>query len=129
MNKNEFTLPPRAKIEELKDLYCDSYKDVHGIKARWVYGMELDEADLQSMLDRLEWEYLAHKEEEDRREALAELEARKQIRALIEHGAKNVARAVRWMHDSYDTGGDNKYLDFELRVRYGFIDEILEKGL
>ena len=126
---NEFTLPARTKIEELKDLYCDSYKDVYGIKARWVYGMELDEAELNNMLDRLEREYLAHKEEEDRREAQAELEARKQIRALIEHGAKNVVRAVRWMHDSYDPGGDNKYLDFELQVRYGFIDEVLDKGL
>lgn len=126
---NEFTLPTRTKIEELKDLYCDSYKDVYGIKARWVYGMELDEAELNNMLDRLEREYLAHKEEEDRREAQAELEARKQIRALIEHGAKNVVRAVRWMHDSYDTNGDNKYLDFELQVRYGFIDEVLDKGL
>jgi hypothetical protein len=126
---NEFTLPARTKIEELKDLYCDSYKDVYGIKARWVYGQDLTEGELNNMLDRLEREYLAHKEEEDRREAQAELEARKQIRALIEHGAKNVVRAVRWMHDSYDTGGDNKYLDFELRVRYGFIDEVLEKGL
>ena len=126
---NEFTLPARTKIEELKDLYCDSYKDVYGIKARWVYGMELDEAELNNMLDRLEREYLSHKEEEDRREAQAELEARKQIRALIEHGAKNVVRAVRWMHDSYDTGGDNKYLDFELGVRYGFIDEVLDGGL
>lgn len=126
---NEFTLPARTKIEELKDLYCDSYKDVHGIKARWVYGQNLTEAELNDMLERLEREYLAHKEEEDRREAQAELEARKQIQALIDHGAKNVVRAVRWMHDSYDTSGDNKYLDFELQVRYGFIDEVLEKGL
>lgn len=72
---------------------------------------------------------IAEQNEEARREAANEVEARKQIQALIEHGAKNVVRAVRWMHDSYDTGGDNKYLDFELQVRYGFIDEVLEKGL
>ena len=126
---NEFTLPARTKIEELKDLYCDSYKDVHGIKARWVYGQELTEAELNDMLERLEKEFIAVHNEELRREAANEVEARKQIQALIDHGAKNVVRAVRWMHDSYDTSGDNKYLDFELGVRYGFIDEVLQKGL
>ena len=126
---NEFTLPARTKIEELKDLYCDSYKDVHGIKARWVYEQNLTEAELNDMLERLGWESAEVRAEEERREAANEVEARKQIQALIDHGAKNVVRAVRWMHDSYDTGGDNKYLDFELQVRYGFIDEVLDKGL
>lgn len=126
---NEFTLPTRTTIEELKDLYCDSYKDVHGIKARWVYGMDLTEAELNDMLAALEKEFISVQEEEARIEAVNEAEARKQIQALIDHGARNVVRAVRWMHDSYDTGGDNKYLDFELGVRYGFIDEVLDGGL
>jgi hypothetical protein len=126
---NEFTLPARATIEELKDLYCESYKDVHGIKARWVYGMDLTEAELQGMLDRLEWEYLAHKEEEDRREALAELEARVWIRTLIDSGAKDVAMAIRWMHDAEGTGTDNRFLDYTLGTRYGFIEEVLKNGL
>ena len=123
-------MPARTKIEELKDLYCDSYKDVHGIKAHWVYGQDLTEAELNDMLERLEKEFVSVQEEETRREAANEVEARKQIQALIDHGAKNVVRAIRWMHDSYDTtGGGNNYLDFELGVRYGFIDEVLEKGL
>ena len=116
-------------VEELKDLYCDCYKDVHGIKARWVYGMELTVEELEGMMARLEREWVEVKAEEDRREAQAELEARKQIQALIEHGAKDVAMAVRWMHDAEGTNGDNRYLDHTLGTRYGFIEEVLENGL
>lgn len=126
MIKNESA---RTTIEELKDLYCDSYKDVHGIKARWVYGMDLTEAELRDMLERLEREYQAHEEEAKRWEALAEAEARKQLQALIDHGAKNVVRAVRWMHDAEGTEGDNRFLDYTLGTRYGFIDDVLKNGL
>lgn len=126
MIKNEST---RTTIEELKDLYCDSYKDVHGIKARWVYGMDLTEAQLRDMLERLEREYQSHKEEADRWEALAEAKARKELQAFIDHGAKDVAMAVRWMHDVEDTDGDNRFLDFTLGTRYGFIDDVLKNGL
>jgi hypothetical protein len=126
MIKNESTRPT---VEELKDLYCDCYKDVHGITARWVYGMDLTVEELEGMMDRLEQQWVEVKAEEDRREALAELEARKQIQALIEHGAKDVAMAVRWMHDAEGTDGDNRFLDYTLRTRYGFIDDILKNGL
>lgn len=129
MIKNEFTLPARTKIEELKDMYCDSYKDVHGIKARWVYGMDLTEAQLEGLLDDLEKEYTSVREYEARQEAAAEKAAREQIQALINHGAKDVAMAVRWLHDAEGTGSDNRFLDYTLGTRYGFIQEVLEKGL
>lgn len=129
MIKNEFTLPARTKIEELKDMYCDWHKDVHGVKARWVYGMDLTEAELKGMLDRLEQEYLFVREEEAKREATNEVTARAQIQALINHGAQDVAMAIRWMHDAEDTQGDNRFLDYTLGTRYGFIDEVLTKGL
>ena len=80
MIKNEST---RATVEELKDLYCDCYKDVHGIKARWVYGMDLTVEELEGMMARLEQEWVEVKAAEDCQEAQAEVEARKQIQALI----------------------------------------------
>ena len=128
MMKNDL-LEPRTKIEELKDLYCDCYKDVHGIKARWVYGMDLTVAELEGMMTRLEQEWVEVKAEEDRREAQAEVAARKQIQALITHGAKDAAMAIRWMHEAEWTNGDNRFLDYVLGTRYGFIDEILNSGI
>jgi hypothetical protein len=127
MIKNEMTTTDR--IQELKDLYCDSYKDVHGIKARWVYEQDLTVAELEGMMDRLEEEYTFEREEEARREAAAEVEARKQIQALIKCGAKDVAMAIRWMHEAYDTNGDSSFLDYELGTRYGFVASVLKNGL
>ena len=127
MIKNESTT--RTKIEELKDLYCDSYKDVHGIKARWVYGMDLTLEELENMMARLEEAYAFNQEDVARVEAANEAKARERIQALIEHGAKNVVRAIRWLHEAEGTDGDDRFLDFTLGTRYGFIDEVLQKGL
>jgi septation ring formation regulator EzrA len=127
MIKNE--LEPRTKLQELKDLYCDCHKDVHGIKARWVYDMDLTEAELEKMMDQLEKDYTEVREEEARIEAANEVKAREQIWMLMVHGAKDVAMAIRWMHDAEDTGNDHRYLDYTLGVRYGFIEEVLAKGL
>lgn len=129
MIKNEFTLPARTRIEELKDMYCDWHKDVHGVKARWVYGMDLTEAELKGMLDRLEEECTFIREEEAKREAANEVAARAQIQALINHGARDVAMAIRWMHEAEHTDGDNRFLDYTLGTRYGFVEEVLKNGL
>ena len=115
------------RIQDLKDLYCDSYKDVHGIKARWVYEQDLTVAELEGMVDRLEEEFTFVQEEEARQEAAAEVKARKQIQDLIEHGAQDVAMAIRWMHEAYDTNGDSSFLDFELGTRYGFVARLLKE--
>lgn len=32
------TFLSEAPMEEIEDAYCESYKDAHGIKARWIYG-------------------------------------------------------------------------------------------
>lgn len=129
MSTYEFALPPRTKIQELKDMFCDCHKDVYGVKARWVYDLDLTEAELVSMLAQLEVEYKAVQKQEAARQAAAEVQVRSQIKSLIDHGAYNVVRAIRWLHDSYNTDNDNRYLDHKLGVQYGFIDNIIEKGL
>jgi len=125
---NDMTIA-RTELQELKDMYCDCYKDVHGIKARWIYDMDVSLEEMKEMLARLEKEYIAHVEEENQRTARAEEAARAQIRALIQYGAQGVAMAIRWMHDAEDTQGDNRFLDYTLGTRYGFIDEVLKNGL
>ena len=125
---NDMTID-RTELEELMDDYCDFHKDVYGVKARWIYGQQVTVEEMKEMLARLEREYKAQVEEEKQRTAQAEEAAREQVRTLIEHGARNVVRAVRWMHDAHDTGGDNRFLDFELGCEYGFIDGLLENGL
>lgn len=51
---NNKLIEPSAKIQELKHLYCNAYKDVYGIKPLWIYKMNLTEADIEQMTDQLE---------------------------------------------------------------------------
>jgi archaellum component FlaC len=125
---NDMTID-RTELEELMDDYCDFHKDVYGVKARWIYGQQVTVEEMKEMLARLEREYKAQVEEKKQRTAQAEEAAREQIRILMQHGAKDVAMAIRWLHDAQDTGGDNRFLDFELGVEYGFIDSLLVNGL
>jgi hypothetical protein len=122
-------MTPRTELEELKDMYCDCYKDVHGIKARWIYGMDVTVEEMKEMLARLEREYQEHAEYERQRTARAEEAARDQIRTLMQYGAQDVAMAIRWLHEAQDTGGDNRFLDFDMGCDYGFFDSLLKNGL
>jgi hypothetical protein len=122
------TIDTRTELEELKDMYCDCYKDVHGVKARWVYGrQDLTVEDLKGMLARLEVEYTFVRAEEVAREQKAIETAQKQIGTLLRHGAKDTAMAIRWMHESYRTDGDNRFLDYELGTPFGWVDSLLEE--
>lgn len=120
---NELSL---SRIEELKVAYCDSYKDVHGIKARWVFGQDLTEEQLLKMLSQLEKEWLVVSEREKQREKQASKEAMERIQLLINCGAKDVAMAIRWLHEAHGTGGDNSFLDYELGTEYGFVNNLLK---
>ena len=119
----------QATVEELKDLYCDLHKDVHGVKARWVYGGSYTHEELVSMINRLEQEWVEVEAREREQQQAAAVAARRQIQVLMDHGARDEAMAIRWMHDAYGTGGDHKFLDYELGVEYGFIEGILQQGL
>ena len=125
---NDMTIA-RTELEELKDLYCDCHKDVYGVKARWIYEQEVTVEELKGMLGFLERQYLIDAEQEKQRIARAEQEAREQIRVLMQHGAKDVAMAIRWLHEAQETCGDNRFLDFDLGCEYGFIDSLLVNGL
>ena len=119
----------QATVEELKDLYCDMHKDVHGVKGRWIYGGSYTHQELVDMINRLEQEWVEVEAREREQQQAAAVAARQQIQRLMELGARDEAMAIRWMHEAYRTDGDHKFLDWELGVEYGFIEGILQQGL
>ena len=127
MIKNEIT--SRTELQQLMDEYCDSYKDVYGVKARWIYNSGATVAALKSMLASLARQYQEQAECERKHTERSEKAARELIRTFMTLGAKDVAMAIRWIHESQETYGDNRFLDFELCCSYGFIDSILKNGL
>jgi hypothetical protein len=120
---------PRTRIEELKDEYCDYHKDVYGVKARWVYGQDLTEDELLKMLRGLAAEFENVRRAEEAREEEAAVEATNKIQSLLNAGAKDVAQAIKWLHEAHDTGGDNMFLDYELGTKYGWVSSVLINGL
>ncbi len=119
----------RSELAELKDEYCDAYKDIHGVKGRFIYGMDLTVAEVKEMLVQLQEEYLAHRAREIAREQKNIKAAQNLIGGLIARGAKDVATAIRWMHQTYNTGGDNGFLDYELGTTCGRVYGVLKNGL
>jgi len=86
----------RSELAELKDEYCDAYKDVHGVKGRFIYGMDLTVAEVKEMLVQLQEEYLAHRAREIAREQKNIKAAQNLIGGLIARGAKDVAKLRRF---------------------------------
>ena len=119
----------RTELQLLMDEYCDYHKYVHGVKARWIYNSGVTVAELKKMLASLEREYHEQAEAERNQTARNEQAARKEIQQFLDLGAKDVAMAIRWMHESRETYNDNRFLDFELCCSYGFVDNILKNGL
>jgi hypothetical protein len=112
---------PRTKLQEMMDEYCDLHKDVHGVKARWIYGMDVTEAQMEAMLDSLQKQGEAVWAEEAAQEAASDAAFLAEINRYIELGAGDAKVALAWMHEAYDTGGNHDYLGFELGCSYKFI--------
>ena len=122
-------MTPRTELEQLMDEYCDYHKDVYGVKARWIYEQEVTVEELKEMLAFLERQFHIEAEQEKQRTTRAEQAAREMVQKLISLGAKDVAMAIRWLHEAQDTLGDNRFLDFDMGCEYGFFDNLLKNGL
>ncbi len=109
----------RTALEEAAGFYSDYHKDVYGFRPRLGRDWTLEDyeqaiKDLEPIAART-WAAEAAAEAE----AINELEAT--ILRLIGLGAADRAAAIRWLHESEKTGGDNSYLCFQLGVPYGYI--------
>jgi hypothetical protein len=107
----------------------DLHKEVHGFKPSWGELMKLSVEVLEAEYNSLMLEAEQLRAEEQIREQAAAVAARNQIQDLLDKGAENLEQALKWMHESYDTGGDDSFLDYELGTQYGFINSLRKHGL
>ena len=109
-----------SRKEQLASIHYDYYKDVHGIRPRWMNYDAMSEAELEAELDQLgrEAEVQAREEALQQAQAIERLEAR--IADLIATGASNRDTAIRWIHQAEDSNGDDEYLCFLMGVPYGY---------
>jgi hypothetical protein len=115
--------------EEMSDLerasctFWDMYKDAYGVRPRGIdtSGWTLEDFDREfASLGQV-----IEAEEAHRREMEAEATTRveKAINTLIRSGARDRSTAIRWLHESHDTQGDDEYLCFQLGLPYGYFRE------
>lgn len=109
--------------DELGELYSDFYKEVHGIRPRWI---DHDLATVEwyrAELIRLQREADLKAADEAVMEAKAIAALEERIASLIEMGAGDRANAIRWLHDAMGTNGDDEYLYYTLCIPYGYFNK------
>jgi hypothetical protein len=97
--------------------YYEGYKDVHGIKARWVNYCTITIAELERMCDSLQAEYEIMAKEMEIQEEQDSEKFEAEIAKVIAMGAKDRETAIRWMSQ------DRFYSS------YSIVDYLYENGI
>lgn len=111
-----------SRRDQLAAMHYDFYKDVHGVRPRWMNYDAMSEADLEAEMDSLSKQYEVVQAAEKEREEAAMHDFEITIQDLLMSGAKNREMAIRWLHEAHDTQGDDDYLCFHLGLPYGYIE-------
>lgn len=113
-----------SRKEQLAATHYDFYKDVHGIRPRWMNYDAMTEQELEVELDNLskEAEVVAAREAAEQAVAIERFEAR--VTDIISSGAQNRETAIRWIMDAEDADGDDEFLCYLLGLPYGYFRKV-----
>ena len=107
-----------------EDLISDLHKDAYGFRPSqsfWSTFAAANPDQKQAIWDDLleSLEATVARERAEQQRAVKDFEV--QLSNLLISGAKDFAMALRWLHEAYDTNGDNDYLEFRLGLPYGHL--------
>ena len=109
-----------SALEQAQATYWDMHKDAYGFRPRGVdtsaWTLEDFEAEFVILGQAIEREDIARKEAETKAVELFE----RRVAEMISIGAKDLAMAMRWIHEAEDTNGDNDYLAWTLGLPYQY---------
>jgi len=98
----------------------DLYKDVHGIRPRWINFDAMTLEDLEAFMDGL----LEDLQEENERRAIEEAHAiqkfEKLIADTIQNGAGDRETAIRWLKQADEYYHDESHMCYEYGLPYGY---------
>lgn len=107
-----------------EDLISDLHKDAYGFRpSQSFWGVfaaanaDQKQAIWDDLLETLDSTIAREQQEQER--AIKDFEVR--IADLLALGAKDFEMAVKWLHESYDTDGDDEYLEYRLGLPYKYI--------
>ncbi len=108
----------QTELQELQGIYCELYKDVHGIKARWYRAESVEQA--RKDIAGLDRELLVVLSEEDAAHGHAATNFETRVKNTIDSGARDRETALRWIHEAEGTNGDDEFLCYQLGLKYGY---------
>lgn len=115
-----------SRRDQLAATHYDYYKDVHGIRPRWMNYDAMTEAELEAELNSLSEQAKVVFAEEQLREEAAMHDFEITVQNLISCGAKNREMAIRWLHEAHNSDGENDYLCFLLGLPYTYLDKVVQ---
>lgn len=113
-----------SRKEQLSSIHYDLYKDVHGIRPRWMDYDAMSEEELEKELDRLQEEFEESMVREKALQDQAIKAFEKRVLETIDMGAVDRNTAIRWIADAEEATGDLEYLCFKVGIPYGYFNEV-----
>ena len=109
-----------SDLERASCTFWDMYKDAYGVRPRGIDTSGWTLADFDREFVSLGQVIQAEEAQRREMEAEATVRVEKAIDTLMRSGARDRATAIRWLHESHDTQGDDEYLCFQLGLPYGY---------
>ena len=109
-----------SELEQAQCMFWDMYKDAYGVRPRGIDTSGWTLADFDREFASLGQVIQADEALRREMEAEATVRVEKAIDTLMRSGARDRATAIRWLHESHDTQGDDEYLCFQLGLPYGY---------
>jgi hypothetical protein len=112
-----------SRKEQLAATHYDFYKDVHGVRPRWMNYDAMTEQELEQELDSLSKQAEVVFAEEKKAEAEAIVAFEDRVTNLM-HTGTNRARVIAWLMDAEGVNGDFEYFCFTQGLPYGYFKEM-----
>lgn len=104
-----------------EDLISDLHKDAYGFRPSqsfWSFFAAANAEQKQAIWDDLLETLEATVAREKAAEARAIESFNERMSTMLKSGAKDFETAIRWLHEAYDTDGDDEFLEYRLGLPY-----------
>ena len=109
-----------TELEQAQATFWDMYKDAHGFRPRHIDTSSWTLEQFDQEFAELSEVMRANDIQQGIEEAIAIEKFERRVAEMITIGAKDVAMAMRWIHEAEDTHGDNDYLAWTLGLPYRY---------
>ena len=109
-----------STLEQYACQYWDMHKDAYGVRPRCIDTSSWTEADFEAEFVILAKTIDANYEEQVAAEERAMIAFEMRVQDLMTSGAKDLAMAIRWVHEAEGSNGDEEYLCFLVGLPYGY---------